>query len=177
MPQREKKIKEVELIRQDLEKSSGVFLVDFTGLKAQDMLLLRRRLKEVGSHLRVVKNALALRAISGTSWEGMREWLVGPTALVVSFNDPILSAKIISTSEGETSLRPKGGMVGEELLSSSEIKFLGTLPSREVLLAQTVGRLKAPFQQLSMSLGGLLFQLVGVIKAWEEKKRKEASSG
>jgi len=57
----------VDGIREKLESSQAVILVDYCGLTAEQMANLRRQLREKGSELRVVKNTLALRAAQGTS--------------------------------------------------------------------------------------------------------------
>jgi large subunit ribosomal protein L10 len=65
----------------------------------------------------------------------------------------------------------KVGVIGEKVLSSEEILQLAALPSREILLATLLTRLKSPLNGLNYSLAWNLQKLVLVLKRIEEKQR------
>ena len=69
----------------------------------------------------------------------------------------------------------KGGQAKQRLLKADEIGALATLPSREVLLAQTLGGMKAPIAGLVTVLGGTLRGLLTVLQA-RAKKLEEAAA-
>ena len=66
--------------------------------------------------------------------------------------------------------RIKGGLMGTQVVSSTEIDALADLPSREVLLGRLLGTLAAPMTQLVGVLNQKVLSLLYVLKAIEDKK-------
>src|SRR6476619_4236678 len=76
-----------------IKGAQELYYTDFTGLNVKRMTDLRRRLRRAGVEYVVIKNTLALRAVSESGLIGSR--LKGPTGLVVS-KDPIAAAKVLT---------------------------------------------------------------------------------
>jgi len=163
----------VKEIKEKLNNSKGVILVDFCGLSADEMGDLRRKLKESASELKVVKNTLALRALSGSPLSESKEFFVGPTAFVFSFEDIVKTAKTLVdyTKEAE-SLKFKGALVDGKVCGSEDVISISKLPSREVLMAQMLGTMRAPIQGLLGVLTANLSALIAVLNAIKEKKKE-----
>src|SRR5918912_4131177 len=80
-------------LKEQLEGAKALYYTDFTGLNVKRMTELRRRLRKAGVQYVVIKNTLALRAVSGSGLAGER--LRGPTGLVVAA-DPVAGAKVLA---------------------------------------------------------------------------------
>lgn len=150
-------------------KSQVGILVDYRGLTVAEVTELRRRLHETSTGMRVLKNRLAKIAIKGTPFEPLADSLVDTRALVFG-DDPVGPAKVVSTfqrdSEKFTVLQ--GLLVTKEqgsLLDPEQIKALGSLPPREVLLAQLLTVFNAPIGNFVRTLNEVPAKFVRTLAA------------
>ncbi len=94
-------------------------------------------------------------ALKNTDLEPLLDQINGPTALALSYDDPISPAKILDQfSKKQPNLEIKGGMVEGRAIDQDAVKKLAEIPGREVLL----GRLMSV-------LGGGPVRLVTVLSA------------
>lgn len=168
---REEKERLVAELHEKFKEVRAVILTDFTGLDVAQLSRLRRQLQERGMEYRVVKNTLLRRASQKTALEALAEHFVGPNAIVLSYEDPVLPAKIlVDFAKEEPELQIKAGFVEGRVLEPKDVKALATLPPREVLVGQMVGLLKAPLAMLVGVLQAPMRELVGVLQAIKEGK-------
>ncbi len=154
----------VDTLADRLDTSPNIYVTDFTGLDVGKMTTLRRRLREAGAGFVVVKNTLARRALASRQISAFDDQLTGPVGLVLAGTDPLPAAKVIGDFAREFS-KPtvKVGLVDGKAVEAAYVARLGTLPSREVLLAQVAG-----------SLNGILYQMVSVLEALREQRQAES---
>jgi len=169
---RQEKINEVNELREIFNSNCGLIFTDHSGLKAEDAVRVRDRLIEINSYLRIKKNTLALIAAKDVYKDmNIKEILKGPTSIVVSSEDMISAAKVISDFSKELdALKIKAGILENRLLDSEEMEKLAKLPSREVLLANLMISIKSPVIKLINILDSLTRGLVLVLDAIREKK-------
>lgn len=168
---REEKERLVAELHEKFKEVRAVILTDFTGLDVAQLSRLRRQLQERGMEYRVVKNTLLRRASQKTALEALAEHFVGPNAVVLSYEDPVLPAKIlVDFAKEEPELQIKAGFMEGRVLEPKDVKALATLPPREVLIGQMVGLLKAPLAMLVGVLQAPMRELVGVLQAIKEGK-------
>ena len=75
-------------------KEVGVVVVTRNlGLSVAEATELRTKMRDAGASYKVAKNRLAKLAIADTDYEGIGEYLSGPTALATSV-DPVAAAKV-----------------------------------------------------------------------------------
>lgn len=161
----------VEAIREKMEQSKAVLLVDFCGLSAEEMGELRRRLREARSELKVVKNTLALRAYQGAPLVHIESLFKGPTAFVFSFQDVVKTAKaLMGYAKGAEKLKVKGGLVEGRICTTAEVINLSRLPGREVLMARLLGAMKGPVDGLVNVLVANLRAFLNVMDAIIKEK-------
>lgn len=178
---RQEKQEFVDEMTGKLRDAQIVVLADYNGLDVETFNKLRRALESGGDdanvELRVVKNTLCSRAVAGTAMEALNPFLVGPTAVIMGFKDPVNPAKALSGFAKESDkLKVKAGFFGGKLISFDEVKALATLPSREVLLGQLLGTLQAPLSQFVGVLAAVSQQFVGVLAAYKDKLEKEGGA-
>ena len=170
MVNRTEKRAAVETLAKDMEKLSGVFAVDFRGLKVEEATELRRKVREAGSKYRVVKNTLALRSLRGTPLESIGAHLSGMTGLAYTESDPVALAKVLNDFAKDVPvLTFKGGMVSGKEVSAEQCKQLASLPGKDVLTAKLLYLLQAPIQNLLGVLQAPVRDLLLVLKAAESK--------
>lgn len=148
MPTAEK-IAAVEDLRQRLVGVKTVVLTEYRGLTVQQISELRRQLRAVSAQYKVVKNRLAKIAVSSSELDVLRPQLTGPVALIVSKDDPVAVAKVVSIfARTNQAFSVKGGYVDGRLMPPEGLKALAELPSKEALRAQLVGAIGGPLTQL-----------------------------
>jgi large subunit ribosomal protein L10 len=173
--QRTEKQKLVDELSAKLTGASAVYYTDFTGLKVKGMTELRRRLRKAGVKYVVIKNTLALRAITGQGMTGTK--LSGPTGIVIG-KDPVAAAKVLTEFAKENEDKPhlKGGMLDGVVIDAAQVKRLATLPSRQQMLAQLGQGLQSPLAGFVGALNGLLSTWVGALTALHAQ-REAAEQG
>jgi large subunit ribosomal protein L10 len=86
-----KKPEKVQLVNEFVEKirrSKGFVVTTYMGLDAEQMAALRRRLKQEGTELKVIKNTLFARALKQIGYDGeLVQRLRGPLAVVFGYED------------------------------------------------------------------------------------------
>jgi large subunit ribosomal protein L10 len=164
---REKKEEKINELAGNLSKCVVAIATDYRGLTAKEMVQLRRQLHQQGVEYKVVKNTLAHFAAEKAGVKGLDQFLTGPLALALSYDDPIKPAKVLMEhirSAGSV-LKIKGGVMGDRILSTADILSLAATPFKEVLIAQLVGRLKTPIYSLHWVLSSPLRGLAGILQA------------
>jgi large subunit ribosomal protein L10 len=172
----EAKVREVEEFRQVLEGATSVVLTDFTGLDVAAVSDLRRKCRAAGVGYHVIKNSLARRAVQLVGLEEIEELLAGPNAWAVHKSDQVAPAKVLAEfGKTHPNLKIRGGIVDGRLVSTKEVEALAKLPSREVLLSQTLSVMQSPMTGFAGVLAAMLRGFANVVDALA-KKRTESES-
>lgn len=169
---RENKEQIVAELKQKFESSHLGFFADYRGLNVKQVTELRKKLKEAGSEMKVIKNTLALIASKGTSFEKLDDYLEGPMCFTFCHEDPVAPAKVLAEfSANNPALELKGGIWDSKVISIDEIKQLSKVPPREILLSKMLSSMKAPISRTVNVLGGVLVKFMNVLKAIEKNKK------
>jgi len=141
-------------------------LTNYRGLNVEQLNHLRQRLREEKISYHVVKNTLMKLASKGTDLEKLDNYFEGPTAIAISYGDPVLLAKILSEFvKTQPSLEIKAGLIQGKVASPEEVKALATMPSREVLFGQILGGIQGPAIQVGAIIYNAIQQVLGIIQA------------
>jgi large subunit ribosomal protein L10 len=174
----QKKIDTVADLKERLERATLVASAEYRGLRVRDMQELRRRLREGGFQVRVVKNSLLRLAAEQSGQSDLMQIVEGPTALAITYGDMIEAAKALTgyAQGAPAGFAIRGGFLDGHVLSAADLRDLVRIPPKPVLLAQLMGQLQsplatfiglldAPLQELSALLQTLLGELPGLIEA------------
>jgi large subunit ribosomal protein L10 len=161
--QKEKIINE---LAENLGKCAVAIATDYRGITAKDMVQLRKQLHLQGVEYRVVKNTLAHFAAEKAGVKGLDQFLVGPLAIALGYDDAVKPAKILvdATRVPGAVLKIKGGVMGDKVLSIADVMSLASIPSKEILISQLLGRLQSPIYSLHFVLSSPLRGLVTVLQ-------------
>ncbi len=167
---RQQKEEIVAKLSAELKNSPACVLTDFKGLNANDMVALKRQLRESGSTFQIIKKKLLAIALKNNNIEIDPKSLDGQIAVSVS-SDEVTSAKIIfDTAKKNENVKIVGGVLGEKLMSIDEVNVLAKLPSRDELRAQLLGQLQAPISGFVNVLAGVPRTFVQALSAIKDSK-------
>ena len=135
----------VAAIAEDVKDAQSVVIVDYRGLTVAQDTELRKQLREAGIIYKVCKNTMMKRAFEGTQFEGLAEYLEGPSAMAVSKDDATAPARILCKFAKEADkLEVKAGVVEGKVYDEAGVKALSAIPSREELLSKLLGSIQSP---------------------------------
>lgn len=138
------------------------------GLSVAQSTQLRAKMRDAGASYKVAKNRLAKLALKDTGYEGLGEYLTGPTAIATSA-DPVAAAKAaVDFAKTNDRLEIVGGSMGGQLLDQKGVQALASLPSLDQLRATLVGLVNAPatkIAQLSTAPAAKLARVFGAYGA------------
>jgi large subunit ribosomal protein L10 len=141
--------------KERLEKSSTFVLVDYKGINVEDVTELRKKFREAGVDYKVYKNTLFKRATGELGLDAIHSELQGTVAIAFGYDDVVAPARVLNQfvkDHPKTPIAVKAGVVEGKLMSADQIKALGDLPSKEVLLAMLLGGLQGTIRNLAYSL-------------------------
>lgn len=145
-------VQQVEQIRELFDSADVVLLADFQGLTVAEVNELRNQLRAAEIQYKVCKNTLVNVVAQERGIDGLEPYLKGNTALATSV-DPAASSKILLEFGNEhENFKVKGGILGTRVVDAAGVEALQDMPSREVLIAQTIGTIGAPLTGLVNTL-------------------------
>jgi len=162
-------------VSEQVAKAQTIVIAEYRSLTVADMTDLRRKARGAGVYLRVVKNTLARRAVDGTPFSGLGDQLTGPLAYGIS-SDPVSAAKVLSDyAKTNDKLVIRGGAMANLVMSAQDVGRLASMPSREQLLAQLMGTMKAPVGKFVQTLNEVPGKFVRTLAAVRDEREKQSA--
>lgn len=162
-------------VSEKVAKAQAVVIAEYRSLTVADMTDLRRKARGAGVYLRVVKNTLARRAVEGTPFSGLADQMTGPLAYGIS-TDPVSAAKVLSEyAKANDKLVIRGGAIANQVMSAKDVGRLATMPSREQLLAQLMGTMKAPVGKFVQTLNEVPGKFVRTLAAVRDQRETQSA--
>jgi large subunit ribosomal protein L10 len=167
----EQKQQIAEDLRGRFSKSAIIVVADYKGLDVAAINDLRRKLRKEDVEFQVAKNTLLLRAAKDTDAAVIQDFFKGPSAVALSYNDPVAPAKILTQfAKDHNQLEIKAGVLNGKKLELDAIKALAKLPSREVMLGQLLSAFNEVPTSFVRTLAGIPRGLLNVLTAIKEQK-------
>jgi large subunit ribosomal protein L10 len=170
-----RKIKEtkVDIFQNEAAESKSIVLAEYKGLTVKEMEDLRKKLREVGGRLRVVKNTLARVAFHNIGIDTLDADLNGQVAFVFSQADAVTGVKVASAfARTKEAFVLRSGWFEGKRLNLDEVKSLANLPSKKELQSSFVGLLSAPITAFVMTLTAPLSEFIATLEAKAAKMEK-----
>ena len=138
-------------------KAHSLVAAEYAGITVAQMTAMRKKARETGVYLRVVKNTLASRAVAGTEYECVTDALVGPLLYAFSTEEPGAAGRLIKEfAKGNDKLQAKVVSMGGKLLADLDV--LATLPTRDQALSMLLSVLAEPATRVARVLQAIADQ-------------------
>lgn len=161
-------------LNEKLQKSKAVYVMDYQKLSSNEANELRKKIRNSDAEVQVTKNTLLKLALEQQNLSGREDLsknLEGQTATVFVYGDVISPLKaLFELSKSIEAIKIKGGIVEGQFADMSKLDMLSKLPSKEVLIGQFVGTLKAPINGIVNVLSGSQRKLVFALSAIAKNK-------
>lgn len=154
-----KKVEQIQEVLKKFEESKSAVFVDYLGLTVAQVSDLRNRLYQEGCEMKVVKNNILRRAAREAGYDGLEEFLVGPSAVAFSKDATNASKIMYEFAKKNDVLKVKAGVVEGKFICEKDLKVLASLPNKEGMIAMLLSVLQAPIRNLAC-----------VVKAVSEKE-------
>jgi large subunit ribosomal protein L10 len=157
-----------------MAKVKTAIVAEPRGLNVATVTELRRKLREAKVDYRIVKNTLAARAAKGTPVEPLAEKFVGPTALVMSYDDVVAPAKLlVDFMKDRENFAIRTAIVEGRVIDAKGVQALAKMPGLNELRAQLLGMITQPAAKLARVIAAPGQQLARVLGARREQLEKQ----
>ena len=152
---------EVTQLTEKLDKANAVYFTDFLGLDVSSITELRTEFFKTSIEFKVAKNTLLKLAAKNINLEGLDDFLVGSTAIAISYDEPTLPAKVLKKFiEDHDKPEVKAILFDGEVLKGSEYLKFASLPTEDELLTNLVMMLNSPITVLGRTLNAPMTNIV-----------------
>jgi len=166
-----KNISNVKELTDKLSRAKSIYFTDYLGLNVSDVTSLRKKFFDSNVEYLVVKNTLLKIASDQNKIRLGDELFSGSTAIAISYDEPVLAAKVIKDFLKDHDLPSIKGVLFEgSYLPASEFEKIASLPSKEESLTKIVVMLKSPVQNIVNLLNSPMVKLVNVLNGLKETK-------
>ena len=166
---RSQKEEQVAELKDKFSRAACVYIADYRGVDVTSVNTLRSRIHTEGGgeyEYRVTKNSVLRRAAADTDAAHIIEQFQGPTAIAISYSDPVGLAKIlVEFSKAHEVFELKAGVLDGRAIEPAEIGTLATLPSLDELRGKLVGLIQAPASKIARLVSEPGAQLARVLNA------------
>jgi large subunit ribosomal protein L10 len=164
MKNKPEKQKDMEALREQLEKAQNVFLTGYEKLTVDQDFELRKAIRGAGANYKVIKNRVAEKAAEGTPSAELLKELKGMCSLAYTSGDPVALAKALTTyAKANPSFTFRAGMVEGRVVNVAGITELASLPSKEEIFSKLLYLINAPAQRLVTAMSGVGRNLAVVV--------------
>ncbi len=162
-----KKAETLAELEDKVSRSTIAISTGYRGMKVSEMTGLRRRMREAGVEVEVVKNTLLRIASERAGKADLFKIVEGPSAIIFSYGDPAAAAKAVTeyVRTARNALIIQGAFLEGEVFQSAQVAELASLPSREQLIAQFAGGMQSPIQTFAGLITATVRDFAGLIDA------------
>ena len=166
-----KNISNVKELTDKLSRAKSIYFTDYLGLNVSEVTNLRKKFFDSNVEYLVVKNTLLKIASDLNKISLDDELFSGSTAVAISYDEPVLAAKVLKDFLKDHDLPSIKGVLFEgSYLPASEFEKIASLPSKEESLTKIVVMLKSPVQNIVNLLNSPMVKLVNVLNGLKETK-------
>lgn len=166
------KVEIIEKIKELVQNSSGMFLVNYSGVNVADINKLRASFVKEGVTYKVLKNTLFKKALEQIGeYEKFNDQLVGMIGVAFAGENFVAPAKIIKKYFDESKKFVfKGCYLETTFYSAEQLDMIASMPTKEEIMASIVGSIGAPASGIVGSINAVIRDLVSVIDEVGKKK-------
>jgi ribosomal protein L10 len=157
-----------------LSGATDAMVISIRGVKAIPTTNLRRSLNKKSIKITVVRNALAKKALAGTSLEPLTKLLTGPSALAYGGQSVVeVAREIVKLIKDMPEVELKGAILDGTLYEGKAgVTELSKFPTKDEAIGNVVTLIVSPAKKLLAQVQGPGSTIAGIIKAIEGKLEK-----
>jgi large subunit ribosomal protein L10 len=160
-------------LHEKMAKAKAAIVAEPRGLDVATVTELRKKLRDAKVEYRVVKNTLAARAAKGTTLETVSEKFVGPTAIVMSYDDVVTPAKLlVDFMKDRENFAIRAAVIEGKVIDAKGVQALAKLPGLKELRGQIAAMIAQPATKLARMIGTPGQQLARVLGARRDQLEK-----
>ncbi|MBS3945219.1 MAG: 50S ribosomal protein L10 [Melioribacter sp.] len=166
------KVEFVDKIKELVNNSYGVLLVDYRGVTVEDINKLRANFRKEGVTYKVFKNTLFKKALEQLGrYEKFNEQLVGMIGVAFVGENFVAPAKIIKKYFDDTKkFAFKGCYIDNNYYGADQLDTLASMPTKEEIIAGIIGSVASPASGIVGAINAVIRDLVSVIDEVGKKK-------
>ena len=160
-------------LHEKMAKAKAAILAEPKGLDVATVTDLRKKFRDAKVDYKIVKNTLAQRAAKGTPVEPLVEKFVGPTALIMSYDDVVVPAKIlVDFAKDRESFAIRTAVIEGKVIDVNGVKALAKMPGLQELRGTIAMMIAQPATKLARMIGTPGQQLAQVLGARKDQLGK-----
>lgn len=164
------KVEVVAELKEKLAKAKSLVLADYRGLTHKQLEEIKKAMKLINAEFVITKNTLLKLASTNSQFQISISNIEGPTATLFSYEDEIAPFSVLAKFIKNFGLMQiKTGWLNNKALTGDEVLKIASLPSREILMATLVSRLKGPVYRLHNALSWNTRKLILTLKTASNK--------
>ena len=165
-------------LKDKMGRMESLIFTKYQGLTVKDVTDLRRSLRTEQIDMVVAKKTLLRLALQDAGQDpAMVDQLTGDLALAFGYADAVAPAKLLQAfAKTHPSVQLLGGVVQGKWIDAQQAVALSKLPSREELLARTVGAIKSPVSGFVQVLSGTMRGFIQVLQAYKDSRPATAGN-
>ncbi len=166
------KVEIIEEIKELVKNSSGMFLVNYSGVNVADINKLRSSFIKDGVKYKVLKNTLFKKALEQLGgYEKFNDQLVGMIGVAFAGENFVAPAKVIKKYFDETGkFSFKGCYIETAYYGADQLNTIASMPTKEEIMSGIVGSIAAPASGIVGAINAVIRDLVSVIDEVSKKK-------
>ncbi len=168
----DKNIKNVEMLTEKMSKAKSIYFTDYLGLDVLEITKLRKKFFANDVEFIVVKNTLLKIASENNKISLSEELFSGSTAVAISYEEPVVAAKVIKDFNKRHHELPlvKGILFEGAFLPAGEFNKIATLPSKEESITKFATMIKSPMQNFAILLKSPMSDFLSILNSIKENK-------
>jgi len=171
-----------ELMVSDLERkfknNPQIIVSRSRGMSVNEVDQFKQALRSADIDHFVVKNSLCKLALKKNNITELDNCIDGPVALSLKHDSPEVVSKIVAECAGKNeSFEILGGYLEGAFVDPAKIKYIASLPSREVLLGRVAGQFNAPVSRFVSVLANTMNGIVYALNEIKNRKQKGEDNG
>jgi len=160
-------------LHEKMARAKAAILAEPKGLDVATVTDLRKKFRDAKVDYKIVKNTLAQRAAKGTPVEPLAEKFVGPTALIMSYDDVVAPAKIlVDFAKDRENFAIRTAVIEGKVVDVSGVKALAKMPGIQELRGTIAAMIAQPATKLARMIGTPGQQLAQVLNARKDQLGK-----
>lgn len=166
------KLESMSEISNLLEKSTAMYLVDYSGVNVEDINHLRREFRKENVTYKVFKNTFVKRVLKEKGgYEKFEPLLIGMIGIAFASDNYVAPAKIIKKySKDKNKFSFKGCYIETQFYDAEQLENLASMPTKEETMASIIGSIAAPASGIVGAINAVLRDLVSVVDEISKKK-------